>query len=80
MDELESVVESESEDDLDDVPTQPLDMPPQQVEIDEHAHVDLQQQEHEIRGDRPGPLMRDGGKFHCNIDPSNILDGPRRRK
>ena len=64
---------------------QPYEPPHQQPEVDMndidlHAHADLQQEEGEVRGHRPGPLMRDGGKFWSNVDPSNIVEGPRLRK
>ena len=76
-----TVAESDSEDESEEEERQ---QPPQQQleppEVDLHAHVELQQQEGEVRGHTPGPLMREGGKFWSNVDTSNILPGTRLRK
>ena len=77
--------ESESEDEEEGLQQPPLEehIPPReqdQPEVDPHAHVQLQQEQQEVRGEREGPLMRDHGKFWCNTHPSNVVEGPRIRK
>ena len=83
-DEYHGGSDSEDEDDPEEEQgqvEQPYHRPDvQEDDVDPHAHPDLQQHETEVRGPRPGPLMRDGGRFWSNVDPSNIVTGPRLRK
>ena len=77
------ITESDSEDEPDEAEDEDAPEERQQLEVPEddlHAHADLQQQEDEIRGQRQGPIMRNGGKFWSNVDASNILRSPRLRK
>ena len=77
-----SVNESDSEDEpeeaVDEVEEPQLEACEEDIDI--HAHADLQQEEGEVRGRRAEPLMRNGGKFWSNVDPSNIVRGSRIRR
>ena len=69
--------ESDSEDEVTE-PTNENAQEQEEVQVDvdrnEAAGPDLQ-----VREEHREPLMRDGGRYWCNVDPGNIVEGSRPR-